>query len=63
MRWDTGTSSGGFNAASPFAPARAASIFHPRIPRYGVLEHEQERLGVTGSLQFEPSDRTPMAWT
>ncbi|MGQ0802067.1 MAG: TonB-dependent receptor [Pseudomarimonas sp.] len=58
VRWDNGTSSGGFAASSPFAPARLATTFHPRIPRYGVLEHEQERLGITGSLQFEPSDRT-----
>jgi iron complex outermembrane receptor protein len=58
VRWDNGTSSGGFSADSPFAPGRLATTFHPRIPRYGVLEHEQERLGLTGSLQFEPSDRT-----
>jgi iron complex outermembrane receptor protein len=62
VRWDRGNSSGGFNAASPFAPALAATTFHPRIPRYGVLEHEQERLGITGSLQFEPSDRTLMSF-
>lgn len=61
VRWDNGTSSGGFSANSPFAPARAATTFHPRIPRYGVLGHEQERLGITGSLQFEPSDRTQIA--
>jgi TonB-dependent receptor len=56
VRWDNGTSSGGFNASSPFAAARAASTFHPRIPRYGVLTHDQERLGATGSLQFQPID-------
>jgi len=58
VRWDNGPSSGGFSATSPFADARLATTFHPRIPRYGVLEHEQQRLGLTGSLQFEPSDRT-----
>jgi iron complex outermembrane receptor protein len=58
VRWDNGTSSGGFSPDSTFAPARLASTFHPRIPRYGLLEHEQERLGITGSLQFEPGDRT-----
>jgi iron complex outermembrane receptor protein len=62
VRWDRGNSSGGFNAASPYTPALAATTFHPRIPRYGVLEHEQERLGITGSLQFEPSDRTLMSF-
>jgi len=58
VRWDGGTSSGGFSATSPFAPARLATTFHPRIPRYGTLGHEQERLGVTGSLQWEPGSDT-----
>ncbi len=58
VRWDNGTSSGGFAASSPFAAARLPTTFHPRIPRYGVLGHEQERLGVTGSLQFQPNDAT-----
>lgn len=58
VRWDNGPSSGGFNAASPFAQANAAGTFHPRIPRYGVLSHEQERLGMTGSLQWQASENT-----
>ncbi|MFO1495792.1 MAG: TonB-dependent receptor [Lysobacterales bacterium] len=58
VRWDRGNSSGGFNPASPYTPALSADVFHPRIPRYGVLQHEQERLGMTGSLQFKPSDAT-----
>lgn len=57
VRWDNGTSSGGFNAAS-VAGAKLPTTFHPRIPRYGVLEHEQERLGLTGTLQFAPSNKT-----
>jgi TonB-dependent receptor len=56
VRWDNGTSSGGFNAASTFAPARLATTFHPRIPRYGVLTHDQDRLGATLALQFQPID-------
>ncbi|TNJ33314.1 TonB-dependent receptor [Arenimonas terrae] len=58
VRWDRGNSSGGFSPASPYTPALDAATFHPRIPRYGVLEHEQERTGITGSLQFAPTDRT-----
>ncbi|MBF6025288.1 TonB-dependent receptor [Lysobacter niastensis] len=57
VRWDTGTSSGGF-AGTP--AAESATVFHPRIPRYGVLEHEQERLGITASLQFDPTANTSM---
>ncbi|MGE0045788.1 MAG: TonB-dependent receptor [Hyphomonadaceae bacterium] len=29
--------------------------FRPRIPRYDIYEHEQERLGATVSLQFRPT--------
>ncbi|MBB5208944.1 TonB-dependent receptor [Chiayiivirga flava] len=58
VRWDNGASSGGFSPDSPFADALLPSTFHPRIPRYGILGHEQERLGVTASLQFEPTDTT-----
>src|SRR5688572_2028341 len=41
-----------YNAASN--PAN----FHPRLPRYGRLTHEQERTGVTGSFQIRPTNRT-----
>jgi TonB-dependent receptor len=57
-RWAQGTSNGGFNAASPFAAARSADIYHPRFPRYTLMEHDQQRLGVTAALQFKPTDRT-----
>src|SRR5690606_31150422 len=32
--------------------------FVPRIPRYDYYAHEQDRLGVTASLQFAPNART-----
>jgi iron complex outermembrane receptor protein len=59
VRWDLGSASGGFNAAS--APtgvtlAQANAAFVPRIPRYGRLTHDQDRLGLTGSLQWQPND-------
>lgn len=34
------------------------AAFRPRIPRYDIYEHEQERIGLTGSLQFQPTDAT-----
>jgi len=37
---------------------QAALSFHPRIPRYGEVQHDRERLGITGSIQFAPSDAT-----
>ncbi len=39
----------------------AATAFFPRIPRYGVLTSDQDRLGITGSLQFAPSERTTIS--
>jgi TonB-dependent receptor len=41
-----------------FNTANQASVFQPRLPRYGRLTHEQERLGVTGSLQARPREGT-----
>ena len=58
VRWAGGTTNGGFNAASPFTPALAADTYAPRFPRYTLMEHDQKRLGLTGSFQFRPSDRT-----
>jgi TonB-dependent receptor len=58
VRWQTG----GFTTLAPgYTGPTLAEInaaFHPRIPRYDKYLNEQERLGVTGSLQFAPSDAT-----
>lgn len=48
------------NAA--FTTANAAANFHPRLPRYGRLTHEQERLGITGALQWRPTDSTLVSY-
>ena len=56
--WLNGTEAGGYNPASPFADARRADVYSPRFPRYGRLTHDQERLGLTGSLQFRPQEQT-----
>ncbi|MGH6979534.1 MAG: TonB-dependent receptor [Brevundimonas sp.] len=34
------------------------SAFYPRIPRYTLGETFEDRLGMTGALQWRPSDRT-----
>ena len=39
----------------------AATSFHPRIPRYGVIDHDRDRLGLTGSVQFAPTDATKLS--
>ncbi|MEX5745220.1 TonB-dependent receptor [Massilia sp. X63] len=41
-----------YNAASN--PAN----FHPRLPRYGRLTHDQDRLGLTASVQWRPQRGT-----
>ncbi|MBC7768477.1 MAG: TonB-dependent receptor [Phycisphaerales bacterium] len=38
--------------------AAVNAAFHPRIPRYDYYESTQERLGVTASLQWRPTDAT-----
>lgn len=35
--------------------------YYARIPRYGRLDYDQERLGITGSMQFRPSDSTVLS--
>lgn len=38
--------------------AEVANAFHPRIPRYGLVDHDRERLGLTAAIEFRPSDQT-----
>ena len=41
--------------------AGPTGAFVPRIPRYDIYQHEQERLGLTSSLQWAPTDRTTIS--
>jgi len=46
----------------PGAACNAAAVaFHPRIPRYGNIGHDRERIGLTGSLQWAPTERTKVS--
>jgi len=48
--------------ANPSAECiEVAEAFHPRIPRYGLVSHDRERLGATASIQFEPSENTKIS--
>lgn len=51
-------SGGTYTVGKAAACDTAALSFHPRIPRYGEVSHRRERLGLTGSLQFAPTDAT-----
>ncbi|HEY9256015.1 MAG TPA: TonB-dependent receptor [Stenotrophomonas sp.] len=57
-RWAGGTANNGFSPTSPFQAARGANVWSPRFPRYTLMEHEQKRTGLTGALQWKPSDST-----
>ncbi|HEX9946330.1 MAG TPA: TonB-dependent receptor [Allosphingosinicella sp.] len=60
VRWERGTDNGGFAPAStlPAGATQGFAFFHPRIPRYDSYRYSTERLGLTGSLQFQPADST-----
>jgi iron complex outermembrane recepter protein len=53
------------NSGGAYVPSagcdQAALAFHPRIPRYGEVAHGRERLGLTGSVQFSPTDATKIS--
>jgi len=38
--------------------ASNANNFHPRLPRYGRLTHDQDRVGLTGAFQWRPTNMT-----
>lgn len=50
-------------AASPgdAGCTEVSNAYHPRIPRYGQIKVDRERLGLTGSLQFRPTDATKVS--
>lgn len=60
VRWERGTDNGGFNGAStlPTGAQNGFQFFHPRIPRYDSYRYSTKRLGLTGSVQFQPTDAT-----
>ncbi|MCF8503290.1 MAG: TonB-dependent receptor [Caulobacter sp.] len=66
VRWGDAASSSPFQSCAAgttdlcTAPQRS-SLYHPRLPRYGRLTHEQDRLGATLSVQFRPSDDTTLS--
>ena len=48
-----------FNAATlPNNYDVVNEAFHPRFPRYDNITNHEKRLGLTGSIQFQPDDQT-----
>lgn len=58
VRWQTASDWRSCGTCADGDPSEVSGDFFPRIPRYGKLTHEQERLGFTGTLQFRPTDAT-----
>lgn len=68
VRWQTsGNAAGSFAAINPalytgpITTAQLNGAFRPRIPRLDKYEHDQQRIGVTASFQFAPSDATTIS--
>jgi iron complex outermembrane receptor protein len=57
-----GTVVGGTTPTSVAPAGTANNLWHPRIPRYGRLQYDQKRLGVTGSLQWKPTDNSTLSF-
>ena len=55
-----GTVTGGTSPTAAAPAGTANNLWHPRIPRYGRLQYDQKRLGVTGSLQWRPTENSTL---
>jgi len=74
LNWDRMTENGGWcdpaNAAGvcfneyptgiTYAQLRSTTIYHPRIPRLAQFGVDNERLGLTGALQWRAADSTTL---
>lgn len=62
VRWDNSNDFDTYQGSAE-APELAGinDGFRPRLPRYDSYTHEMERLGVSGSLQFRPTDATEIS--
>lgn len=75
LNWDRMTDNGGWcdpmNAAGvcfgemptgiTYAQLRSSTIYHPRIPRLAHFNVNDERLGVTSTLQWKPTEETEVS--
>lgn len=61
IRMENPANPSGMWVANPDYPTDVNGAFRPRLPRYDSYTHEMERLGVSGSLQFRPTDVTEIS--
>jgi iron complex outermembrane recepter protein len=60
VRWAQGNAfAPGFASAPPgYTLTQINGALHPRFPRYDLYTQESERLGMSGSVQVRPTDKT-----
>lgn len=59
VRWANANPIGSYQGGD--VPEEAQNAFRPRIPRYDSYNHNLERLGIAGSLQFRPTNDTEIS--
>lgn len=57
-RWENDNFASCSACTSASEESAVYDAYHPRFPRYADKTHDQDRLGVTGTLQFAPSEST-----
>ena len=57
VRWSQPDGGGFAGNETDLSDEELNSLWFPRLPRQDSFRHEQERLGLSASLQFQPSDR------
>lgn len=67
VRWNTSNDFGagapqGFPITTAPTIGQVNAAFHPRIPRYDIYQHSQERTGATLALQWRPSNNTELSF-
>ena len=60
VRWATGNAFAPGFASAPagMTLAQVDAAYHPRFPRYEHYNYDQERLGLTGALQWRPTEHS-----
>jgi TonB-dependent receptor len=58
VRWQQSAFSATVLPSNPEPLADINTSFVPRIPRYDYYQHSQQRIGLTGALQFRPAEGT-----
>ncbi|HZD54159.1 MAG TPA: TonB-dependent receptor plug domain-containing protein, partial [Woeseiaceae bacterium] len=57
-RWEDDTFASCSGCASAAEEQQVYNAWHPRFPRYADKTHDQDRIGITGALQFAPTEST-----